>query len=534
MTSRIDSWTSHQVIDAVRTTQAAPIGSRLIRDRFDAVALALIVGHGLYWSFMPALTTGTFPLDTGEALFWGREWQFGYHKHPPLMAWLAESGVAAFGRSLFAVYLVPQLCTAAAFAATWWLARRLLSSAGALLAVASLMVLLPFTVGSPTFNANVALLPFWAWTIAFAWAALERNTAWSWTRLGFVVGLGFLAKYSILILCAAIALYVLLTPSRRWVFSSRGPWLAVAVAVVVASPHLCWLALAGGLPLAYAGSSKAVSHVPEALSQFALFVAHQGLIYLPLVVIAVVWAIASGRGVPALRVSPGALDRQPLRFLLFASFAPVAITLAAALSSGQKTPMSWGDCFPIAAGLLAVLAWPWLECDVLAARTPRIALCAFVALALVLCAAPAIRLRGWGSLGFAPPKTAFDGVGHGALVDAFWAKHGQGPLRYQVSHFGDADDRALGSSTAFFSRHRPSVFDAADVRRSPWIDLADYGRRGGVLVSAAPILAGTAVAGLCVSKAERFERPILYRGYRPAFFHVGLLAPSIGQSPGCP
>jgi 4-amino-4-deoxy-L-arabinose transferase-like glycosyltransferase len=521
-------------MDASPTAQAAPVRSGLIRDRFDVLALVLIAGHGLYWTVMPALTTGTFALDTGEALFWGREWQLGYSKHPPLMAWLAESGVALFGRSLVAVYLVAQLCMAAAFAAVWWLARRLVSSAGALLALAALMLVLPFTAGSPTFNANSALLPFWAWTIAFAWEALERDTAWSWLRLGLAAGLGLLAKYGILILCASLALYCLLTPSRRWVLWRRGPWLALAAALLVVSPHLYWLAGAGELPLAYASSSKAVSELREALPQYGLFVAHQGLIYLPLVIVAALWALASGRGLRALGMSRDASDRQPLRFLLFVSFAPVVVTIAGAAATGQKTPMSWGDCFPIVAGLLAVVAWPWLARDVTAGRPPRPALCAFAVLVLALWAAPPVRLWAWARLGFAPPKTAYDGAAHGALVDAFWAKRRQEPLRYQVSHLGDADDRALGGSTAFFSRHRPAVFEAADPGRAPWIDLADYRRHGGVLVSGPSITPGTRVAGLCLAEVARFERPVAYRGYRPAFFHVGLLAPAASPGAGCP
>jgi len=168
-------------------------------------------------------------MDTGEALFWGREWQLGYYKHPPLMAWMAEAGIAAFGRSLVTVYLLPQLCIVAAFAAVWWLARRLVSPAGAFLSVAILELLWPFTYESSAFNANVALLPCWAWTIAFAWTALEENRAGSWARLGIALGLGFLAKYSILILGAAIGLYCLSTPSRRWVFRHWGLWFALGV-----------------------------------------------------------------------------------------------------------------------------------------------------------------------------------------------------------------------------------------------------------------------------------------------------------------
>lgn len=521
------------------TARARPLG-----DRFDLLTLAFILAHGLYWTVMPALASGGFAMDTGEALFWGREWQLGYYKHPPLSAWLAELGVAAFGRSLASVYLVPQLCVGAAFAAVWWLARRIVSPAGAFLAVAALELFLPFTFEALSYNANVALLPFWAWTIAFAWAALEDDKAWSWVRLGVAVGLGFLAKYSILILAAAIVLYGLLTPGRRRFFLRPGPWLALGAAVLVASPHLYWLASVSSQPLIYAAASKGVESVLVALPRAAIFIGHQAAIYLPLLAVAFVWARRSGRSMRAAHVGarlpsqdqaerPGG-RREALRFLLFVTFAPVALTVVAALAVGQKTPPGWGYTFPIAAGLLAVLALPWLESDAAAGRIPRAALSVGVACAFVLAAVWPLDLRLRAALGFTAPKSAYDGAAHGAIVDAFWARHGAGPLHYQVSHIGGSADRALGSSTAFFSRHRPSVFHGADPRRSPWIDLADYRARGGVIVSEAPIPAGYPIAGLCVTQVERFERPTRYRGYKPAFFHVGLLAPSLAPRTRCP
>ncbi|HVL72399.1 MAG TPA: hypothetical protein VM434_11015, partial [Beijerinckiaceae bacterium] len=269
----------------------------------------------------------------------------------------------------------------------------------------------------------------------------------------------------------------------------------------------------------------------------ALFLAHQVAVALPLLAVVAVWAVASGRGFRAVRApAPEShRHREALRYLLFATFAPVALTLAAALASGQNAPTRWSFTFPIAAGLLAVLAWPWLERDLSERRAPRVAISTFAAGALALAAAWPIHHRGAALLGRAPPKTAYDGAAEGAIVDAFWERRRAGPLRYQVSHFGGPEGRALASGTAFFSRHRPSVFHGADRRLAPWIDLADYRRHGGVVVVAeGPIRPGTILAGLCVTEVERFERPIRYRGYGPAHFHVGLLAPSPEPKRSCP
>ena len=52
-----------------------------------AVFLAL---HFLVWTALPALLYPNLPLDLIEALTYGREWQLGYDKLPPLPWWLVE------------------------------------------------------------------------------------------------------------------------------------------------------------------------------------------------------------------------------------------------------------------------------------------------------------------------------------------------------------------------------------------------------------------------------------------------------------
>ena len=52
-----------------------------------AVFLAL---HFFVWTALPALLYPNLPLDLIEALTYGREWQLGYDKLPPLPWWLVE------------------------------------------------------------------------------------------------------------------------------------------------------------------------------------------------------------------------------------------------------------------------------------------------------------------------------------------------------------------------------------------------------------------------------------------------------------
>ncbi len=280
----------------------------------------------------------------------------------------SSSSVEFLGVSRFAVFLVPQACVLAGFAAVWWLARRLTSAAGAFLAVALLELVFAFTYKSLRYSANMALLPFWAWTIAFTWAALENPRMSSWLRLGVAVGLGTLAKYTILILVAAIALYCVLTPGRRWVFRHPGPWIGLGAALAVVSPHLYWLFEVSAQPLTYAAQSKATASVLAALAHAAIFIAHQLATHLPLAAVVAAWALAAGR----LRL--GATEDRPdaatprraeaVRFLAFVVVGPTVLTVLGALATAQNAPTEWGYPFPIASGLLVVLLCPWLARDV--------------------------------------------------------------------------------------------------------------------------------------------------------------------------
>src|SRR6266851_5685500 len=53
--------------------------------------------HFTVWTALPALLYANLPLDLIEALIYGREWQVGYDKLPPLPWWLIEAMHRAFG-----------------------------------------------------------------------------------------------------------------------------------------------------------------------------------------------------------------------------------------------------------------------------------------------------------------------------------------------------------------------------------------------------------------------------------------------------
>src|SRR5260370_6286797 len=61
-----------------------------------------------------------------------------------------------------------------------------------------------------------------------------------WAAAGFCIGLAMLSKYSAVLVAGGAGLFALSKPEyRRW-FLTPGPYLALAVAVVVFSPVVVW------------------------------------------------------------------------------------------------------------------------------------------------------------------------------------------------------------------------------------------------------------------------------------------------------
>ena len=80
--------------------------------------------HFAVWTVLPALVYANLPLDLIEALVYGREWQLGYDKLPPLPWWLIEAMHRLFGADI-AYYATAEIAVVIAFAAVFALARPL-------------------------------------------------------------------------------------------------------------------------------------------------------------------------------------------------------------------------------------------------------------------------------------------------------------------------------------------------------------------------------------------------------------------------
>lgn len=440
-----------------------------VERRPRAVFAAFLAIHGAVWTALPALIYFNLPLDVIEAMTYGREWQLGYEKLPPLPWYLAEAVYRATGDDA-SLYALSQAAVVVAFIAVWMTARPLLGGVGALAAILIIDGMHYFTLSAVKFNHNIIELPLWA-LAGFAFhAGLRHGKLRHWILLGMAVGLAWWAKYFVVILLAPLALFLLFDREARRTVAGPGPWIAAIVALAVAAPNLYWLLQHGSQAFGYAEARAAapggaLDHLLHPLQ----FLGGQIFFLLPALLIAVplFWP-------PAKAEPHGRADAFDRRIVTLLAFGPALTLFAFSLITGRATNAMWG--FPLwpFLGLWVVLFAPaaidrprLLRLGTLWAAVFAIFVAAFCADYLVL---PRYDHR-YRAAFFPGDRLA------AAITQRFEQATGKKPA-YIIGSMWD------GGNVAHYSAQRPQprVLIDGQPSHAPWIDLADLRARGAAVV----------------------------------------------------
>lgn len=225
---------------ARRAPKADPKAAR----RWLLFMLAIVLGAALLRLGVNA--AGWIPIHFDEAQYWfyGQELAFGHFSKPPLVGWLlrlssevaphstamlrfwsvaAHAGIAlalfAVARGLFGPKDGPEL--------GFWAAAAYTAAPGV-------------TWSAMIASTDPVMMGFWALALwAHVRAAEEGRVRW-WALMGAAIGLGCLAKYTMIAFAGGALGYGLFSARRRdW----RGPIVAAGVAALVVLPNIVWNAV---------------------------------------------------------------------------------------------------------------------------------------------------------------------------------------------------------------------------------------------------------------------------------------------------
>jgi len=442
-----------------------------IERRPQAALAGFLALHALVWTALPSLLYPNLPLDLIEAMTYGREWQLGYDKLPPLPWWLVEIAYRLVGVDA-AYYALAQIAVIGAFAAVYCTARPMVGAVGALVSILILDGVHYFHFTAAKFNHDVIQLPLWALAGYAFHAALKRGRLLHWVLLGLAIGLALWAKYFVAVLAAPLALFLVLDRDARKSLAAGGPWLALVLALAVMTPHLIWLVRNDFLPFAYAEARAAPSRgLLDHVVHPVIFAVSQLAFMLPALAIAaaVVWPKATGEAPSQPAAAADAFDRRIVTLL---AFGPAATTFALSVVSGRGTVAMWGHPLWLFLGLWIVLN---ARVTIEPARLGRIVTMwagVFALFAIVFTATysvlPAIDHR-YRAVFFPGDRLADE------LSRRFRAATGR-PLVYVIGSMWE------GGNVAHYAREQPRVLIDGDPRRAPWIDLGDLRSKGAVVV----------------------------------------------------
>ena len=192
------------------------------------------------WAIVPMLRH-SLPLDTQEALIWGKFCLWGTTKHPPLSGWVAWAFYNLVGGSDKLFYALSPLCVLVGLLGIYKLAKCFLPPLSALMATAFQLGIIFYTFSAVEFNVNVISVALWPWTTYFFWQAYKKDKLKNWLLFGIFMALNILNKYVGSVLGMALFAFVLINKKAWCVFKNPKAYLAGVVCAVLLIPHLMWL-----------------------------------------------------------------------------------------------------------------------------------------------------------------------------------------------------------------------------------------------------------------------------------------------------
>lgn len=337
------------------------------------------------WLSHLALTSLSPPADDVEQLTWVRSLEWGYYKHPPLPTWLLWLPAKLFGWTAWTVYGMGAATTLAALATYWRLLAAMRGEGYALVALLAAACITYYNGRLNYYNHEVVLLLASSASAALVWQAFKTRQLRWWAMLGFVIGLGALAKYQVIVTLCSLTAFAAHQRAWRDPLHRRGLLLMCLIALIMFAPHIEWLRSHDFGPVGYAlHSSLAANVAPAARAIESLHWLIDQWFNRALPALLLLFCVArlarrnestmASQWQPLRQLPPG--SEQSRALLLAWGVVPMIFMPLVGMATGANLPLHWGSPFllfsvPAAMELLPRVPWrradPWAVAGVFTA-----------------------------------------------------------------------------------------------------------------------------------------------------------------------
>jgi hypothetical protein len=180
---------------------------------------------------------------------WSRHLDWSYYSKGPLVAWLIRGSCELFGPlavrltgSLMPAVRLPAVASGALLLVSLYvLTVQVFRREGLALGVVALALTMPLiAAGSSLMTIDAPYTCCWGWALVAGHRAVFRGSRWAWPLAGLLVGVGILAKYTMVLWLPSFGLFLLTTPAYRGLLRRPGFWVLCGTAALCCLPILVW------------------------------------------------------------------------------------------------------------------------------------------------------------------------------------------------------------------------------------------------------------------------------------------------------
>ncbi|HYT89273.1 MAG TPA: glycosyltransferase family 39 protein [Gemmataceae bacterium] len=329
------------------------------RWRWRTLACCLILGTAaLHIAYLACNCPLDLAPDEAHYWDWSRKLDWSYYSKGPLVAYLIRAGCELFGAwsraltgtDMLAVRMPAILCGSllllSLYVLTVQVSRR--ESLGAVVVLLALTLPL-IAVGSSLMTIDAPYTCCWGWALVAGHRAIFRGSTWAWPLTGLLIGLGVLAKYTMILWVPSLVLFLLTSPQQRRLVARPGFWAMLAVAALCCLPVVVWNARNDWVSLRHVSGLAGLSERSAGVRWLGpvAFVGVQFLLLLGY------WFVAWLRAMAA--HAPWREPRPELRYLWWMSAPTFVVFLLFGFKTGGGEP-NW----PVTAyvsGLVLTVLW---------------------------------------------------------------------------------------------------------------------------------------------------------------------------------
>jgi hypothetical protein len=305
--------------------------------------------HLLIWTLIPTFSNQNLPLDTIEALAWGSNLDWGYNKHPPLSALIANTFYFLFGSNDWAYYLLSQICVIVSFLFVWKFAENFfLNKIYIILSLLTLETIVFFNYTTPEFNVYVCQLPLKAAAVYYFWKSINSTNLYNWLATGIFCALGILTHYSFIFLIVSLFVFFIFFVQKNKK-QINNFLISLFIFLLILFPHFMWLVDNNFQTINYAFDRAGIEEkdlIKHLINPVKFLLKQIGMLSLFVLIFLSIISIKKLR-----KINFKTNDKKKL-FLLIINLLPILIIFIVSFISGAKIRTMWMSTFYLFFGVL--------------------------------------------------------------------------------------------------------------------------------------------------------------------------------------